>query len=65
MKGFHLVFTHGVGPELSLNHAGEKLQNGEDTKHHLSITDVMYLGQDSLYDIFFAVNQLARVLSMP
>lgn len=45
-KDFHLVFTHGVGCELSLNHTGEKSLNEEDTKDFLSITGaVMLLGR--------------------
>ena len=66
IKGCNPADTPGVGPELSLNQPEEKLLNEEEKRRYQTITGaVMYLAQLTRYDILYAANQLARVMSKP
>ena len=66
MKGCNLAYTPGVGSALSLNQPQEKLLNEEEKRRYQAITGaVTYLAQVTRYDIIYAVNQLAGVMSKP
>ena len=66
MEGCNLVYTPGIGPELSPNQSGEKLLNEEEKRRYQAITRAMiYLAQVTRYETLYAVNQLARAISKP
>ena len=66
IKDCNPAYTPGVGPELSLNQPEHKLLNEEEKRRCQVITGaVMYLAQVTHYDILYAANQQARVISKP
>ena len=66
MANCNSTYTPGVGKELPLDQPEESLPNKEETQRFQDITgSVMDLEQVTRYDIFCAVNQLARTMSKP
>ena len=66
MTNGNVAFTPGVGPEISVDQPAGKLLDEEEKQRYQSIAGaLMYLVQVSRYDIFYAVNQLARAMSKP
>ena len=60
------VYTIGVGPELSINQGeGDFLSKADTLRYQSIVGSVMYLAQESRYDILYGVNQLARAMSNP
>ena len=62
----NVVFTPGVGPEISLDQPADRLLD-EQVKHRYQSTAgaLIYLAQVSQYDILYVFNQLARAMSKP
>ena len=59
-------YTPEVEPGLSLSQPEEKMLNEVEKRCYQAITGaVIYLAQVTRYDIFYAVNQLARTMSKP
>ena len=66
MEGCSPAYTPGVGLEMSLKQPEEKLLNEKEKRRYQAITGaVMYFALVTRYDILYAVNQLARVMSKP
>ena len=66
MKGCNPTYTPGVGLELSLSQPEEKLLNEKENRRYQAIIGaVIYPAYIARYDILYAVNQLARVMSKP
>ena len=60
------VSTPDFGQELSTNQPEQTLLNEEETQRFQAITDsVMYLAQNTRYDVMYSTCQLARVMSKP
>ena len=63
MASCNSTYTPGVGKELSLDQAEEKLLGKEEKQRFQAITgSVMYLRRMTRYDILYAVNQLTRAM---
>ena len=66
MTNCNVAFTPGVGPEISLDQPADGLLNEQEKQRYQSIAGaLMYLTRVLRYDIFCAVNQLARAMSKP
>ena len=66
MQDANAAHTPGYGPELSGEQPEDKLLGAEVTKLYQSITgSLLYLVQCTRYDLYYAVNQLARACSKP
>ena len=66
MTNGNVAFTPGVGREISVDQPADRLSDEQGKQHDQSIASaLMYLVQVSRYDIFYAVNQLARAMSKP
>ena len=66
MTNGNVAFTPGVGREISVDQPADRLSDEQGNQHDQSIASaLMYLVQVSRYDIFYAVNQLARAMSKP